>query len=261
MNNTHLEILSEAIHGTKVKKIKVPLHVLLSEAIQVAKFTKTFWQSTATRPGLESAGASLPDSIGDDILATRAALQEAQTLYLEAKYLEAKSRPVAAQGQRTARARFVLAELKATLAWLLKGKEDAPAGRSLANIRRAHKADSASRSALAQALHDYASLAQRLQEDLNGLGGFDLAFIAEALRLADTVSGAQRDGRMTPPKVAAARLLRDQVASLLQEKMGLVRAAARFVFRGQAEIIRQVTSDYERALRGQRREKKSLPNK
>ena len=44
----------------------------------------------------------------------------------------------------------------------------------------------------------------------------------------------------------AALALRNKLVVLLMGRMSAVRAAARFVFRGQPEIVREVTSEYER---------------
>ncbi|WP_437939441.1 hypothetical protein [Sorangium sp. So ce341] len=56
-----------------------------------------------------------------------------------------------------------------------------------------------------------------------------------------------------------ALLLRNKLAALLVERMGLVRSAARFVFRSQPEIVREVTSAYERRKRAAARRSKAQP--
>lgn len=60
-------------------------------------------------------------------------------------------------------------------------------------------------------------------------------------------------------KSRAALALRNKLMGLLVTRMSAVRAAARFVFRGQPEIVREVTSDYERRRRaaGRRTKEKS----
>ena len=46
-----------------------------------------------------------------------------------------------------------------------------------------------------------------------------------------------------------AKALRNRLATVLSNRMGVVRSAARFVFRNRPEIIREVTSAYERRRR------------
>jgi hypothetical protein len=54
----------------------------------------------------------------------------------------------------------------------------------------------------------------------------------------------------------AAKLLRDRMANLLQDKISFVRSAARFVFRSDPDIIKEVTSSYERRKRAASRREK-----
>ena len=50
--------------------------------------------------------------------------------------------------------------------------------------------------------------------------------------------------------------LRNRFAMLIHRRLGAVRAAARFLFRDHPEVVRKVTSGYERAKQAKRRKKK-----
>lgn len=67
--------------------LKLPLHVLLDEALELAKNFEYFWDAQTAAdgtkiPGLASLGASLPAELDKEILLTRQLVQEAQTRYL-----------------------------------------------------------------------------------------------------------------------------------------------------------------------------------
>jgi len=61
----------------------------------------------------------------------------------------------------------------------------------------------------------------------------------------------------SPENTRRALDIRNRVATLLVDKMALVRAAARFVFRNQPEISRLATSSFERRRRRAQRAKAS----
>lgn len=225
------------------KPIKVPLHILLGECVEVSNFAKELWQAGDGHLGLESAGSRITRSIADDILSLRRAIQEAQTNYLLA------IDPKKSNADLIERANYVMDEITATLEWLLDDDKEEPADQNLAVINRDHQDDSDSADNLAQALHDYATLAKNLQDRMAGLGGFDVKLIGEAFELAEKLGAVTVGGSVRSKEAIAAKLLRDQMSSLLQEKVNLVRSAARFVFRGKPKIVRAVTSSYERRRR------------
>jgi hypothetical protein len=236
-------------------RLKRPLHVLLGEAIDIVRFCERYWHAdrepktgAILRRGLELAGERhLGPAIAQEIKWLEQATQAAQVAYLLA--VEAPRPETLLE-----RARFVLAEIGAAIKWLFDdgGKNERDA--QLAAIIAAHRDDPDSEDALASELADYAGLAERYREELDGLGGFSAEMIDEGRALANAVR--QRSGE--PPsqaKLMAARLLerRNRLATLLAKKVGRVRAAARFVFRHDPSIVRQVTSAYERRKRAERR--------
>jgi hypothetical protein len=63
--------------------LSVPIRVLLGESVEAAKFVDAYWEPTAERPGLSSAGPKLPRTIAEEILSLRDAAQDAETEYLK----------------------------------------------------------------------------------------------------------------------------------------------------------------------------------
>ena len=66
-------------------------------------------------------------------------------------------------------------------------------------------------------------------------------------------SDAARIGAQNPSAEQRAQEHRNRLAALLVRRMNRVRAAARFVFRNHSDIVREVTSTYERRRRAARR--------
>ena len=224
---------------------RVPLHVLLDEAVSVARFFEAHYPTlrnedgTVARVGLDSVarpGRDLTATTGAEVLSLREAVHEAQARYVGA------SAPRAAPP--LARARFVLGEIRAALAFLLDdGKRD------VRDVQLEHFAaagdGSRSASALFMRLHHLATFADMHRAELDGLGGFDVALIDEAFALGDPL-------RALPPAIPHAELpesvldLRNRLTALLAGRMATIRAAARFVFRNSPAIVREATSTYER---------------
>jgi hypothetical protein len=84
-----------------------------------------------------------------------------------------------------------------------------------------------------------------------GLGGFDGSLIDEARALAKKLRerSAQKIVGVPPGEQRQALELRNRIATLLHDRMNRVRAVARFVFRNQPDLVRRVTSSYQRDRR------------
>lgn len=234
-----------------------PLHVVLGEAVDVARFFTTYYEpqtkGAAPRRGLSSAVTAksrINEKTGDEILSLQRAAQEAQTRYLLVVDPARGASPVD-------RGQFLLGELTATLEFLFDDGVDDENDAQLAQIDAAHADDPGTADALAGALDDYAALAEPHRADLDGLGGFEAAFIDEAREVAATLRArpATPGGRSDEAKQAIA--LRNKVLTLLADRVDAVRSAARFVFRGRPEIIREATSTYERRRRAAARRAKA----
>jgi hypothetical protein len=92
---------------------------------------------------------------------------------------------------------------------------------------------------------------------LNGLGGFDAACIGEALDIADKLGEVAAAPPAKTENAKNAKLLRDQLAHLLNQRVLTVRAAARFVFRKHPDIAKLPASAYERRRRAESRRAKA----
>jgi hypothetical protein len=239
------------------EKPSVPFHVLLGEAVDVARFAQRNWepalgpQGQIMRPGLGSAAGNgtLSSETVDELLELVDALQTAQT-----KYRLLVSGPPSTAMER---AQFVLSEVRATLEWAFDDGQLTDEDHQLDTLVTEH--DSAlSQDAVAAALYDYAELAERAKDKLQGLGGFDVALIAEARALGAQLRERSAGPATFEPKPAErdALELRNRLVSLLSERVARLRAAARFVFRRHPVFVREVSSAYERRRRASSRKKK-----
>ncbi|HEU4412186.1 MAG TPA: hypothetical protein VFS43_43490 [Polyangiaceae bacterium] len=228
--------------------LAVPFHVLLGEAVDVARFHETYFASVGAsdgqpaRPGLDTVideRRGMTASTGEDILSLREATQQAH-----ARYLIVSSPAGAAPVKR---GRFVVGEIAAALGYLFGG-EGARAAQ-LAALRAAHAGGPRSADALAAALEEYAALGEAHRGEIAGLGGFDPGLLDEAREVARALRERPAAAAAPGDEVARALALRNRLATLLAAKMNAVRAAARFVFRHRPEIVREATSAYERHRR------------
>ncbi|WP_437618890.1 hypothetical protein [Sorangium sp. So ce1151] len=222
--------------------LKVPYDIALKEAGQVAGFIDKHWEPTGTLPGLKRVRARLPESTGEEIVSLVYAVQEAQT-----KLLLLVDPVVIDHGER---ARSVLDELESALEFLLDDGVEEPADAQLAAIQEFHADIGQRSSSLHQALSDYAALAGSLKERLIEVDeDFDVALIAEAKELARALAAAPAAPPPSDSEVKDATRIRNGLLRLLQEKIALVRKAAARVFQRNPEVLREVTSNYERRRR------------
>jgi len=253
-NSTHLDqwrSAALAVASDDLPAIGVPIHVFLGEAVDAARFVKEHWKpqldekKRVVRRGLDSAAGGksrLHPKIGQDILSLQHAAQEANTAYLLAVDPAAHADPMA-------RGRFLLDEITATLEWLFDDGVEDEKDAQLDNLGAAHADDPESADALAGALDDYAGLAEPHRAEMDGLGDFEAAYVDEARTVAEALRNKPAVPAPMSPKARAALALRNKVIALLAERVAIVRAAARFVFRGQPSIARLATSAYERRRR------------
>jgi hypothetical protein len=229
--------------------LTTPLFVLAGEAVDVARFHAKYWKpqaetgtGKAPRRGLSSGmkGGHLGPKTGEEILSLREAVSQAQAQY----FLTFDQ-----QGNPMDRGYFLLGEITATLEYLLDDGVEDEKDAQLDKIDAAHAGDPESFDALAGALDDYAAFAEGHRKEMDGLGGFDAAHLDEARKVAKELRARPAVGATVSEKSRAALALRNKLMVLLVTRMSAVRAAARFVFRGQPEIVREVTSEYERRRR------------
>lgn len=263
--HTDWQSLAAAIKEEDVK-VNVPLWVLTSEATEVAGCFQRYWEPLVdrkkhrtVRPGLSSlakntAGHGVPISkrLGDDIHELVTLVVDANKSFLLAQS-STNNDDLRAQGQE------ILSEIKSALQFLFDDGVQDQRDIQLANVNAAHEDDGEQLDKLALALSDYSALASEYRRELDGLGDFDVNNIDEAVKTAQRLRERPRAGVNDDSREAhSARLLRDQYATLLTERVQRVRNAARFVFRKHESIVREFTSAYERQRRAeQRRAKKA----
>jgi hypothetical protein len=225
----------------EVLSASVPLGTLIDEAAIAAAFIRRRWKATAEHAGLESAAnESFTASTGRELAELGIAVDEADAAY---RAIPARAPSVAAEARR------VLREIMATLAWHLDGGDQVRGRAALDSLRAAQAKIGRSASALATALDASAGLAAIHRAALTGLGGFDPRQIDAARVLARTLRERARAPRERPPAKREALALRNKLVALLRLRLATTRAAARFVFRDQPAIVREVTSAHERARR------------
>jgi hypothetical protein len=227
-----------------------PIHVLMAEAVDLVRFCRDYWRpivgEVSPRPGLCEAGSKLPEHIADDLLVLQDALHTAQTEYL------LTIQPVHA-GMRT-RAEFVLRELVAAIEWLLDDGQHDESDQQLACLREEHAPLSSSTDSLGTQLADYAALASQLRARLATISGFNMSLIDDAHHLARELRQISKEVSLSE-QTAQAMDLRNRIATLLVDRMTLVRSAACFVFRNHSSIARLAASTFDlRRRTGSRRQ-------
>lgn len=239
----------------RARQARPPLSLLYEEALDLARFHARYWKTErdasgrVVRRGLEQAVRpnapkdDLNEATGSEIVSLVEAAQEAHVAYL----LWTEPLPND-QGERGL---FVLSELTAALEWLfeerLEGDEaeaNPPVG---AQAEEPETVDE-----LVRALEEYAKLAEPYRRELDRLGGFDASLIDEAHELAATLWARSLES-MHSADAASALALRGKIVDLLLGRMDLVRAAARFVFRREPEILREAMSTYRPPTRARAR--------
>lgn len=227
---------------TAPRRPRLPLHVLLDEAVQAASFVERRWttrravEGQVVMPGLDLVARAdfVSARTRDEILELVQAIRDADRRFR-------LSKPGSAAAP-LGRCRAVIRELRGVLRYAAQGRPEL-----LAQVREvtATASPSNARSAVAMELDTWASLARRWLGEIEGLGGFAAERIDEAVALASEL----RDRPRVDPERELALVERNRIASELMAKIAAVRAAAKLVFRARPEIIREVTSAYERQTR------------
>lgn len=230
--------------------ISVPFHVLLGEAVDVARFYERYYDSMPPKDGkpgrrgfdtVENKKQGLTAGTGKEIMDLREAVQQAQTAYLAS---------VSPRGTAPMeRGRALVDELSSTLEWHFDDGVVNERDAQLSTVVQMHESTPDSADALAAELDDYAALASMYRAEIDGVGGFDAKTIDEAKKVAVELRDRPASPATPGEETRQALALRNRLATLLNQRMNLVRSAARFVFRGSPEIVRESTSAYERRRR------------
>lgn len=221
------------------------VQVLMDETVDLVRFCRDHWspipRGEGARPGLIEAGHLLPSSIAEDLLSLEDALHTAQVEYL-------LTIPPIHSGLRS-RAEHVASELLAALEWLLDDGQHDERDQQLHQLRQDHAFYSSSIDVLCAKLADYAALASQLRPRLANLAGFDMAMIDDAHHLARELR-LVCESTVRSADTARALDLRNRIATLLVDRMAMVRVAAGTVFRNHPSIVRLAGSTLELRQRG-----------
>jgi hypothetical protein len=252
MNEAHLEKWYKIARsaGLPADRLQLPFHVLAGEALDVARFCQRNWEPDVNddgkllRLGLKSAvgNGTFPATTVEDLLELASALQTAQSRY--------KVAVAAAPGPLMATARSILDDIRATLTWCLDDGKTDRSDAQLAELNTTH-ANITSHDAMAAALIDFALLAELHEKEIAGLGGFEGGLIEAARSIGTKLreQSAGPTGTEPLPGERQAYDLRNRIGKLLFDRMQRTRAAAKFVFRKEPQLVREVTSAYERRTR------------
>jgi len=233
--------------------LSVPYDVFLNEARAAASFVRKRWNPLGSTPGLSRVRKRLPETTPDEIAELLEAIQAAHT---EATLTVTPEGPPLNE-----RATELITELADALDFTL-GADDPKSDDALrfAKVRGFHNDHGLNPASRGQDLRNHAVLADslrvRLLEDDEG---FDASLIDEAQALASKLLRPS----LTPPATAAdgtvvtdegAFALRNRLLRLLAERVSLVRRCARRVFKLQPEVLKEVTSAYDRERRARARQ-------
>lgn len=230
--------------------LRQPVFVMIGEAHDLAALAVRYWKTryspeqTIMEPGLELAGAKLGENFVDQLRSLAEALQQAHSAHLLTAGLTER-KELMAQGD------FVVSELKAVLEWTFDDGVEDENDLRLARVQAEHEKDPETPDALAGELRDYGALAAEHRSELEGLGGFQTSLIEKATQLAEQLLALPTEPRKDPKRLQSQEALdlRNRLGTMLYQRMSLLRAASRFVFRHHPQIARLFTSSYERKKR------------
>jgi hypothetical protein len=238
----------EKLHSSLPETVPtMPVSVLAGEALELAQMVARHWAAEGELPGLGSLVEvdMLPDDIADELVELALGLA-----FANARFRAAFEEPVAP----VARGLALLSELKQSLQFLFASDADDSRVSGVERAADAYGSKSSSHDALALALVGLAGHANEHRAELCRLPAFDPATIDEAYRVAQRLSeqSAIKVSRIAFAERDRFSKLRNQLYGLLKERVGLVRSAARFVFRFQPERLELFYSAYERRKRARR---------
>jgi hypothetical protein len=235
-----------ALLGQVTNPLRVPYPVGLKEAATAAKFIDEYWEPADGRPGLKRLARKLPQSTAQEIVSLTHAVTAANTNLLLLVDPVAKG-----FGDE---AREVIDALASIIELELDDGIEEPADAQLAALKAFDADAGQSSSALAQSLSNFAALAQELLPRLVELDSeFDPTLISQANELSKKLLEKNATPVTDSQEAKNARLLRDQLLTLLMQRVRTVRSVAAHVFRKHPTVLRQVTSAYQRRQRAERR--------
>lgn len=237
-----------------------PAHILKKEAQNAAATLLAKWEPAfdlITRaqihPGFSSANTKTRTRI-EKKLATE--INELLAAIDHCEYLQIRQAAEVERGVTTARIEEMVLELEAVMAFFAHGEQ----GDTLAQYEAyesAHENFRGSRTRALQALGAIAELVHEHRDEIKTYPDFSPQVLTEALAISDSLNGTVTADPQETNEEKLPRELRDQLFVLLQQRVSEIREVARFVFRKHPDILRKITSEYERRRRAAQRAKTS----
>ena len=232
--------------GVVDNPLRVPFHIGLKEFAVGAGFMREHWEPSGDVPGLNRVANRLPLSTADELASLTRAVTTANTallLIVDPAVVDLGSK-----------ANELIDNLESAIEFLLDDDVHEAADDQLAEIK-AFDADAGQSSiALAQSLNSYAALAEQLKPRLTAVDtAFDVGAIDAARSLARELLDRPAQPTSQSSEAREARLLRNQLLVLAMDRLNRVRKAARHVYRHHPNLVRQVTSAYQRRKRAELR--------
>lgn len=230
------------------ERARIPLKVLLGEAVDLAEVIDKHYEDTTTH-GKVRRGLNSVSGKGAIHAKTSTEIRELQVAvaFVQSRYLvlveKASSAPIDQADE-------ILNELRSALSFVLEDGNH-PSGEEQLEKLRTEYGDVTSHDGLAMALEGYAELAAQHKEALLELGGFEGDWITQAFQVAQALRQRSAD-RLTgqiPQEQQDTLRLRNRLLGALMDRMRNARRAIRYVFRDYPEIATKSGSDYSRSRR------------
>lgn len=244
------------VHGVPADPPRVSIESLLGEAARVALLYTAHWAPRPAPSGLGTPGFStmapasvLHEHSGYELLELVTAIVKADA--------DASQENETVPASPKARAVQALRELKASLEFVFDDAEHTGADEQLAVLAKKFSR-ARNHQELAVALEAYAALGDEHRARLGKLPVFDLGVLDEAWALAHALRS--RAGEVRARKLDDVLATRNQLLTLLQDRLGRIRRTARLLFRDHPEIARKFASERERTARRERRARRGEPS-
>lgn len=240
---------ADALPGSSVRVRSSPIREVVFEADGVAGFLRKYWKSPegSSLPGMEVADAHVPLVFADEIESLARGIR---TVHSSALFPAIPTSEVPGLEKR---ARELIGILSNACELVLDDDVQEPADDAFAAAKT--RAEDDTRATRIQFLFDLSTIAAGVSDRLAALKDFDTAWIDEARDVARKLSV---EGPPRPGKEASLEIdFRNRLLMLLDLRVSKVRRAARYVYRDHPEMIRLVTSAYERKRRLDAKRKKA----
>jgi len=227
----------------------LPVRDRVFEADGAAAFLRKRWKADpqSELPGMEVAESEVPLSTADDIESLARAIR---ALHNDQLFPSLTPSEVPAYEQR---ATELIRVLSNGCELVLDDGVHEPADDALAAAKALVTDDT--RAARIEHMFALAEVADEVKPRLAALKDFDVSWIGEIRALAQKLSseGPPVAGRPASPEID----LRNRLITLLDQRVSKVRRAAAYVYRDRPEVLRLVTSAYERQRRLEAKRKKA----